>query len=115
MTRMQYSWKVSAKGFIAARQAEDSAKFHEMCFVAVRDEAFCFQSRVIMYLLLDIVETVLNITWIHPAQSHMLVYTVKLTQTAPTEGERVRQTVISPPQDVNNYSFPLKVILKLFL
>lgn len=114
MTRMQYSWKVSAKRFIAVRQAEDRAKFHEMCFVAVRDEAVCFQSRVIMYLLLDIVETVLNITWIHPAQSHMLVYTVKLTQTAPTEGERVRQTVISPPQDVNNYSFPLKVILKLF-
>lgn len=49
--------------------------------MAERDEAVCFQSRVIMYLWLDIVETVLNITWVHPAQSHMLVYTVKLTQT----------------------------------
>lgn len=82
--------------------------------MAERDEAVCFQSRVIMYLWLDIVETVLNITWIHPAQSHMLVYTVKLTQTH-QQKERGRQTVISPQRDVNYYSFPLKVILKLFL
>lgn len=42
MIGMQYSWKVSAKGFIIVRQAGDSAKFHEMClWQRERDEAVC--------------------------------------------------------------------------
>lgn len=89
MTGMQYSCKVSAKAFITVRQAEDRARFHG------RGTWSCKPRHLFVYLLMhllwDIVEIVLNITCLHPAESHMLVYTLKLTQTH-QQKERERKT-----------------------
>lgn len=62
----------------------------------------------------SIVEVVFNIACLHPAESHMLVYTLKLTQTH-QQKERERKRVNFHRRMCIAINFLFKVILKLFL